>query len=82
MLRSQVGDEALKRAMQLYREDKMDDDPKEFQRVVERVSKRDLGWFFEDWVYRTGVCRIWHRERDSAGDRAGCGTRARGGWCG
>ena len=52
MLRSIVGDDALKRALQLYREDKMDSDPKEFQRVLERTSKRELGWFFDDWVYR------------------------------
>ena len=52
MLRSIVGDDALRRALQLYREDKLDSDPKEFQRVLERSSKRDLGWFFDDWVYR------------------------------
>ena len=52
MLRSIVGDDALRRALQLYRDDKMDSDPKEFQRVLERTAKRDLGWFFDDWVYR------------------------------
>jgi len=52
MLRSLVGDEALKRTLRSYREDKLDTDPKEFQRVLERVSKRDMGWFFDDWVYR------------------------------
>lgn len=53
MLRSIVGEDALKQALQQYRWDKKGDvDPKQFQRVVERVSKRDLGWFFEDWVYR------------------------------
>ncbi len=52
MLRSIVGDDALRHALQLYREDKMDGDPKEFQRVLERISRRELGWFFDDWVYR------------------------------
>jgi aminopeptidase N len=53
MLRSIVGEEALKQAMQQYRQsEKGDVDPKQFQRVLERASKRDLGWFFEDWVYR------------------------------
>ncbi len=52
MLRSIVGEDALRRGLQLYREDKMDSDPKEFQRVLERTSKRELGWFFDDWVYR------------------------------
>jgi hypothetical protein len=52
MLRSIAGDDALRRALQLYREDKMDSDPKEFQRILERTARRDLGWFFNDWVYR------------------------------
>ncbi len=52
MLRSQVGDEAMRRALKLYRDDKLDSDPKEFQRVLERSSRQDLGWFFDDWVYR------------------------------
>jgi hypothetical protein len=57
MLRSLVGDEAMKRALRSYREDKenkkdkLDADPKEFQRVLERSTRRDLNWFFEDWVY-------------------------------
>ena len=53
MLRSIVGDDALKRALQVYRHaGKDDEDPKAFQRVLEASSKRDLGWFFDDWVYR------------------------------
>jgi hypothetical protein len=53
MLRSIVGDEALRRGLQLYRNDaKQDADPKEFQRVLEKTAQRDLNWFFDDWVYR------------------------------
>jgi len=52
MLRSIVGDAALQQALQAYRNDKLDNDPKEFQRVLEHSAKRDLAWFFEDWVYR------------------------------
>jgi hypothetical protein len=52
MLRSIVGDAALQQALQAYRSDKLDSDPKEFQRVLERTAKRDLAWFFDDWVYR------------------------------
>jgi hypothetical protein len=51
MLRSIVGDDALKQALKFYRTDKLDGDPKEFQRVLERTAKRELGWFFDDWVY-------------------------------
>jgi hypothetical protein len=52
MLRSIVGDAALQQALQAYRNDKLDNDPKEFQRVLEHSAKRDLAWFFENWVYR------------------------------
>ncbi len=53
MLRSIAGEDALKNALQLYRRnEKADVDPKEFQRVLERTSKKDLAWFFDDWVYR------------------------------
>jgi hypothetical protein len=51
MLRSIVGDDALKQALKFYRTDKLDGDPTEFQRVLERTAKRELGWFFDDWVY-------------------------------
>jgi hypothetical protein len=52
MLRSIVGEDALKDALKSYRMDeKEDSDPKHFQRVVEHSSKKDLNWFFEDWVY-------------------------------
>ncbi len=53
MLRSITGDDALKHALQLYRlSGKRDEDPKEFQRILEQTSKQDLRWFFDDWVYR------------------------------
>jgi hypothetical protein len=75
MLRSLVGDDALKRALKLYRDDKLDDDPKEFQRVLERISKRDLGWFFDDWVYRDrglpdlSIVSVTPRALDKIGDK-------------
>jgi hypothetical protein len=53
MLRSITSDQALKNALQLYRHSgKRDEDPKEFQRLLEQTSKQDLQWFFDDWVYR------------------------------
>lgn len=75
MLRSLVGDDALKRALKLYREDKLDDDPKEFQRVLERTARRDLGWFFDDWVYRDrglpdlSIASVTPRALDKIGDK-------------
>jgi hypothetical protein len=75
MLRSVVGDDALKQALKFYRNDKMDGDPKEFQRVLERASKRDLGWFFDDWVYRDrglpdlSIASVTPREIDQIGNK-------------
>jgi Peptidase family M1 domain len=75
MLRSIVGDDALRGALRFYREDKMDSDPKEFQRVLERTSKRDLGWFFDDWVYRDrglpdlSIASVTPRQIDQIGNK-------------
>jgi hypothetical protein len=75
MLRSLVGDDALKRTLQAYRNDKMDNDPKEFQRVLERTAKRDLSWFFDDWVYRDrglpdlSIANVTPRALDKIGDK-------------
>jgi len=55
MLRDLVGEDALKRVLAVYRSsddtDLQKNDPKYLQRLVEKESKRDLGWFFDDWVY-------------------------------
>ena len=51
MLRDMVGDEALKQAIRKYRAAE-DTDPKYMERLIEAAAKRDLGWFFEDWVYQ------------------------------
>jgi hypothetical protein len=53
MLRDMVGDEALKQAIRKYRgEDDNLKDPKYVERLIESAAKRDLGWFFDDWVYQ------------------------------
>ena len=53
MLRDLVGDDALKQAIRKYRAgDDNDKDPKYVERLVEAAAKRDLGWFFDDWVYQ------------------------------
>ena len=75
MLRSLAGDDALKKALQLYRTDKLDGDPKEFERVLERTSRRDLEWFFNDWVYRDrglpdlSITNVTPRALDHIGDK-------------
>lgn len=53
MLRSVVGNDALKQALHNYRRSgQRDEDPKLFQRILEEGSHKDLNWLFDDWVYR------------------------------
>ena len=51
MLRDMVGETALKKALAAYRPEE-DNAPSYVQRLIEAQSKRDLEWFFDDWVYR------------------------------
>jgi hypothetical protein len=50
MLRDMVGDDSLKQAIRKYRAED-DKDPKYVEQLIEAVAKRDLSWFFDDWVY-------------------------------
>jgi hypothetical protein len=57
MLRDMIGDDALKQTISKYRADIDNDnadekDPKYLEHLVEAAAKRDLGWFFNDWVYK------------------------------
>jgi hypothetical protein len=53
MLRDIVGDDALKQAFEIYRQDAaLDRDPTGLERVLEKTSHKNLRWFFDDWVYR------------------------------
>jgi hypothetical protein len=71
MLRDMVGDDALKQAIGKYRADE-DRDPKYVEHLVEAAGKRDLGWFFDDWVYqdrglpdlRVQSAHPWKTEKD------------------
>ncbi len=51
MLRDMVGDVALQQAIARYR-DIDDHDTAYMPHLVEQAAKRDLEWFFDDWVYR------------------------------
>jgi len=50
MLRDMLGEETLKKALASYRAEQ-DKDANYLQRLLETQSKRDLQWFFDDWVY-------------------------------
>lgn len=51
MLRDMVGQDALVRALNKY-DPAQDKEPSYIQRLIQAESKRDLEWFFSDWVYR------------------------------
>jgi len=51
MLRDMVGDAALQQAFKKYHP--LDDkDTAYMPRLIEQAAKRDLEWFFDDWLYR------------------------------
>jgi hypothetical protein len=77
MLRSIVGDEALKHALQLYRRSgSAEQDPHHFQTILEQASKKDLNWFFNDWVYNDrgladlSIANVTPRELPAQGNKA------------
>ena len=61
MLRDMVGDETMQRAIAAYRGG-ADKDPSYFQKLVQSSPKRDLEWFFDDWVYRDRGLPEFHVE--------------------
>jgi hypothetical protein len=61
MLRDMTGSEAMQRAISSYRGG-ADKDPSYFQHLVQTTAKRDLEWFFDDWVYRDRGLPEFHVE--------------------
>ena len=51
MLRDMVGDAAMKKAFAAYRPEQ-DKEPSYMPGLIAAQTQRDLGWFFDDWVYR------------------------------
>jgi hypothetical protein len=56
-LRELLGDELFSRSLTAYRKSlglnpALDRDEKALEKSIEKTSGRDLGWFFDDWVYR------------------------------
>jgi hypothetical protein len=51
MLRDMVGETSMQSALGKYHPG-ADKDPSYLQRLLQTASKRDLEWFFDDWVYR------------------------------
>ncbi len=61
MLRDMVGDTAMQSALAAYHPG-ADKDPSYLQRLLQTSSKRDLEWFFDDWVYRDRGLPDFHVE--------------------
>lgn len=51
MLRDMIGEDALRKAIAAYLPD-ADKTPSYVQQLIQQQTKRELGWFFDDWVYR------------------------------
>jgi aminopeptidase N len=69
MLRQEVGDSAFFRAIRAYYEahrhaNAMTDD---LQDAMQKEAARDLGWFFDQWLRRSGFAEVtWRWEHDDA----------------
>jgi len=50
MLRDMIGEDALKQA--IHNRSTGDKDAKYVEHLVAAAAKRELGWFFDDWVYQ------------------------------
>lgn len=60
MLRRTVGDDTFHRIIRRYYEEYKgrNADTRDFQAIAEKVSGRQLGYFFDQWLYRPGVPRL------------------------
>jgi hypothetical protein len=61
MLRDMLGETAMESALAAYQPG-ADKEPTYLQRLLEARSKRDLEWFFDDWVYRDRGLPDFHVE--------------------
>ena len=61
MLRDMIAEDTMQRAIAAYRGG-ADKDPSYFQHLLQTSSKRDLEWFFDDWVYRDRGLPEFHVE--------------------
>ena len=65
MLRDMAGEAPFRRALHDYHPTD-DTDPTYFERLVEAESKRDLSWFFHDWVYTNNGLPAFRIEQANA----------------
>jgi aminopeptidase N len=65
MLRSEIGSETFWRGIREYYRTYRDRNAStaDFRRLMEETAGRDLGWFFDQWLYRAGSPAVeggWH----------------------
>ena len=60
MLRGVVGPEVFQRGIRTYYQRHFNGNATtaDFRRAMEEASGRDLGWFFEQWLYQPGTLRL------------------------
>ncbi len=60
MLRGVVGDEAFQRGIRAYYREHFNGTATtaDFRRAMEEASGRDLGWFFQQWLYEGGNLKV------------------------
>jgi aminopeptidase N len=60
MLRSEVGDSVFHKIIQTYYQQYKGSnaDTRDFERVAENVSGKNLKWFFDQWLYRPGIPQL------------------------
>lgn len=60
MLRTQVGDTVFRKIIQSYYEQYKggNADTRDFEAIAEKVSGRELTWFFDQWLYRPGIPQL------------------------
>ncbi len=68
MLRQEVGDEVFWKAVNLYlsRHKFQNVETTDLQKAFEEVSGKDLNWFFEQWVYKSGYPQMSAKPRYNA----------------
>jgi len=67
MLRGTIGDSAFFRGLRAYYRTYRDSTAtsEDFQRVMEKEARADLGWFFHQWLHQPGYPQLdvtWHYE--------------------
>jgi aminopeptidase N len=61
MLRSEVGDTTFQKIIQAYYNQYKGSnaDTRDFEAVAEKISGKELTWFFDQWLYRPGIPKIF-----------------------